>query len=86
MRLVFLALTLFGVSCGSGAVATLYRDSVSGGQFDPDSQNARIHVASFDSANGNDYNWENCTVARDLFQSQDGVKIKFWCEKGRYRK
>lgn len=26
----------------------------------------------------------NCTLARDLFQKQDGVKVNFWCDKDRY--
>jgi len=43
-------------------------------------------VATFDAADGESYNKENCEEARELFQSQDGVKTKFWCEKGRYKK
>lgn len=65
-------------------VATLYRSSVV-------IESARIHVATFD-ADGKSggtsfaYNWENCLLAADLFQNQPGVKTRFWCEKGRYRK
>lgn len=57
-------------------VYTLYRDSV----LDP---SMRIHVATFDSTDGKDYNAENCNVAADLFEHQDGVQTRFWCEPGR---
>jgi hypothetical protein len=57
----------------------LYRSS----SADPD---MRIHVATFD-ANYDDsasskfpYNLENCQIARDLFQSQESVKVNYWCE------
>lgn len=63
---------------------TLYRNSVT----DP---TMRIHIATFDSIddqgtvseNGLTYNGANCDLARGLFQSQDGVKVKFWCEQGK---
>jgi len=64
---------------------TLYRNSTSDG-------NMRIHVATFDATTGlNDslihsYNFENCQIAQELFQRQEGIKTKFWCEKGRFRK
>jgi hypothetical protein len=60
------------------ATYTLYRGSVTGPM--------RIHVATFDSVDGEDYNRENCDIARTLFQAQPGVTVKYWCEKGRYRK
>ena len=60
-------------------VYTLYRNSVL-------DMTIRLHVASFDSTDGKDYNAENCFVAADLFQRQDGVRTRFWCEPGRYRK
>jgi hypothetical protein len=44
-----------------------------------------LHVATFDTADGEPYNSENCQAARDLFQQQPGVKTQFWCEKGRFR-
>ena len=46
----------------------------------------RLHVATFDAADGEAYNRGNCDQAKELFQAQPGVKTKFWCEKGRYRK
>jgi hypothetical protein len=46
-----------------------------------------IHVATFDSVERKDgagtaeYNRDNCEIARDLFQSQPGVRVTFWCER-----
>jgi hypothetical protein len=45
----------------------------------------RIHVATFDAGDGEDYNRENCEIARSLFRVQPGVLVKYWCEIGRYR-
>lgn len=64
---------------GDEEVYTLYRNSV----LDP---TMRLHVATFDGADGKAYNAENCNVAANLFQSQDGVQTRFWCEPGRYQK
>lgn len=62
---------------GNSNTYTLYRSSsVSGIK--------RIHVGSFDAADGNEYNRENCQQAAQLFQGQAGVKAKFWCEQGAY--
>lgn len=58
---------------------TLYRNSVL-------DEFARYHVATFNSKDGEKYNQGNCDIAKDLFQMQDGVKTKFWCEKGNFRK
>ena len=63
------------------SVYTLYRSSAL-----ENGSSMRIHVASFDSSDGEDYNRENCAVGQNLFQSQGGVAVRFWCEKGRYRK
>ena len=49
-------------------------------------KSSRIHIATFDTDDGRDYNQGNCEIARQLFQSQDGVKTRFWCEMGRYKK
>jgi hypothetical protein len=47
----------------------------------------RVHVATFDSCEkiglprpGETYNSSNCEIARNLFQSQPGVVVTFWCE------
>ena len=66
----------------SGGVHTLYRDSATGRE---DDKTMRVHVATFDSTNGEAYNLENCQVAQGLFQKQPGVRVRFWCEKGAYR-
>ncbi|CAM3534802.1 hypothetical protein THPR109532_14530 [Thalassospira profundimaris] len=47
----------------------------------------RIHMATFDAAeNSATYNQENCQIAADLFSQQDGVTVRYWCEKGEYQK
>ena len=81
---VIAALALVLLSGGSGGASddrtfTLYRNSVT----DPD---MRIHVATFDANEKEQYNRENCEIAAKLFTDQAGVKAKFWCEKGRFRK
>ncbi len=58
---------------------TLYRNSIM-------DENMRIHVASFNATDGEIYNKGNCEQAQLLFQAQPGVKTKFWCEKGAFRK
>ena len=78
------ALAAFIVGCsGSGTSESqsfvLYRNSVT-------DENMRIHVASFDAAEGEQYNRGNCEQAQALFHGQPGVKTKFWCEKGRFKK
>lgn len=62
-------------------VFTLYRTS-------PGTNGAsmRLHVATFDAADDESYNNGNCEIARGLFQGQPGVTIRYWCEKGRFRK
>ena len=52
----------------------------------------RLHIATFDTRSSffvderdSYYNKENCDLVASLFQNQQDVKIKFWCEKGRYR-
>lgn len=46
----------------------------------------RIHVATFDAEDGEQYKKENCNVARELFAKQPGVTVKYWCERGRFKK
>ena len=90
MKLHALAfLTIFAVlpliveaqSRNNDEVATLYRSSVV-------LDYARIAIATFDaraeadSGKIFDYNFENCQIAAGLFESQAGVKTRFWCEKG----
>lgn len=71
-------------SCGGsgaddGQTFTLYRNSVT-------DETMRIHVATFNATDGEAYNRGNCEQAQLLFKAQPGVKTKFWCEKGRFKK
>jgi len=68
-------------ACGGGdsSTYTLYRSS-------PTSEAMRLHVATFDSADGEKYNREPCDITRELFQKQPGVTVRYWCEKGRFRR
>ena len=78
MKLIIIYL-LFLMSCSQSESYTLYRNSIAD-EFE------RIHVASINAKEDEKYNQENCDIAKDLFQKQDGVKTKFWCEKGVFRK
>jgi hypothetical protein len=69
-------------------VFTLYRNV-------PSDQTFRVHIATFDAAGtsgkGSDfYNWsnmKNCERAQQMFQAQpDWKDVRFWCEKGRFKK
>ncbi|MEX8518687.1 MAG: hypothetical protein AB3X44_09255 [Leptothrix sp. (in: b-proteobacteria)] len=71
--------SLSGCGASEGDIFTLYRNSVL-------DENLRIHVATFDASDGDKYNKENCVQAQALFQAQPGIKTKFWCEKGRFKK
>lgn len=76
---ILIVVLLLGGCGGSDAVETLYRSSIL-------DENARIHVATFDAAEKRAYNQENCRQAQELFQAQPGVKTRFWCEAGRFRR
>jgi hypothetical protein len=71
------AIVLYGCD-NSARTYTLYRSSVT-------SETLRMHVASFDTADGEDYNRENCFLTRDLYAAQPGVIVRYWCELGRFR-
>lgn len=84
MKRIILVAVALGLACpasaqSEGDIYTLYRNSALDATM-------RIHVATFDTAEGKDYNAENCFAAADLFQGQDGVSTRFWCEPGRYRR
>ena len=78
MKHFVITLSVLCISCSDG-VYTLYRNSVF-------NQYARYHVATFDSTDGDKYNKENCELSSELFQKQEGVVTKFWCEKGKFRR
>lgn len=48
------------LGCSDGAVYTLYRNSLV-------MENARLHVATFDSTDGEKYNSENCLLKSPSF-------------------
>jgi hypothetical protein len=73
------ALFASGCDAPEDQVYTLYRNSYVGA-------NMRIHVATFDAAESEQYNEQNCNIAQELFQRQEGVVVKYWCEKGFYKK
>ena len=56
-------------------VYTLYRSSALDATM-------RIHMATFDSSEGADYNKENCSLVRDLILTVPSVKVAYWCERG----
>jgi len=70
-------LTLNGCTADQGTY-TLYRTSVAVPEL-------RIHVATFDTKDGPEYNRDNCFLASSLFESQPGTKTRFWCELGHYK-
>ncbi|MDM0000670.1 hypothetical protein QTI24_18785 [Variovorax sp. J22P240] len=75
-----IALCAVAVGCtGRDDRYTLYRDSV----VDP---TRRVHVATFDAADGDANNRDNCEAARAVFQAHPGIRTKFWCEKGPFKK
>lgn len=61
------------------SVYTLYRNS-------PAFANMRIHVATFDAEEKEPYNLDNCQITAKLFQGQPGISVRYWCERGRYRR
>jgi hypothetical protein len=80
----FLTITWASISFAQAQVRndscyTLYRNSKSFADM-------RIHVATFDAEDGEPYNKENCNVAQELFAKQPGVTVKYWCERGRFKK
>ncbi len=76
--IIFLVIT-FLMGCSQSDTYTLYRNSIT-------DENMRIHVATFNASDTGNYNQENCQIAQELFQKQDGIKTKFWCEKGEFKK
>jgi hypothetical protein len=59
-------------------IYTLYRSSAI-------DTSMRLHIATFDAKEDESYNRENCLIAASLFAAQPGVKVRYFCEKGRYR-
>ena len=78
IALGIVAVAFLGACQPDGHVYTLYRSSVP-------NPRARVHVATFDAADGDEYNRGNCEIAADLFTRQPGVVVRYWCEKGGFR-
>lgn len=76
---LFLLIALASGCSSDNETFTLYRNSVT-------DENMRVHVATFDAADGETYNKDNCEQAKLLFQGQPDIKTKFWCEKGPFIK
>ncbi|MEZ0232747.1 MAG: hypothetical protein ACAH12_07890 [Methylophilaceae bacterium] len=63
------------------ATYTLYRSSaMSGGS------SSRIHIATFDAAEGAPYNSSNCETAKNLFMQKNSERSDYWCEQGYFSK
>jgi hypothetical protein len=77
--LLTLVIPVFLTACGNAEPYTLYRGS-------PNIENARVHIATFNANETVAYNMENCQITADLFMKQQGVTVKYWCEKGNYKK
>lgn len=65
-------------NCMGQDAYTLYRSSATNNAI-------RVHVATFDTTSGDQYNAGNCETTKNLFQYQTRVPVKYWCERGRYK-
>ena len=80
MKLILIAGTLALAACGSQPadldVYTLYRTPLAGDEM--------IHMATFDTSEGEAYNRENCEIVANLLGSQPGVTVAYVCRAGRH--
>lgn len=67
-----------GVKTNKSKVYTLYRNN-------PFDVKLRVHVATFDVDENEEYNQVNCKMAADLRMGQPDTVAKYWCEKGYFR-
>ena len=82
--LILSAMAVLLAGCGNENIYTLYRSAVGFPEL-------RIHVATFDADDSKDpqfktYNQDNCQIASQLFQAQPNMTVRYWCEKGGYKK
>jgi len=97
---IFIGFFLLGCSNDSQSQYTFYRTGIDFRSATHD-ETLRIYVASFTAINiGSDdenrkYNSANCEFAQELFSSRQPhyegsifskIKIKYWCEKGDFKK
>jgi hypothetical protein len=97
MKKLFTSILLcFISSCAiaAGTEYTLYRTGIDLSEKAHD-ETLRIHVATFDADQDAKYNLANCEFAQQLFNANqphyrgsiyDTIKIKYWCEKGHFKK
>lgn len=96
LAVLALPMLILASSCSTdaGTEYTLYRTGV-----DLESKMAdetlRIHIATFDASEDAKYNQANCEFAQEFFNAKQphywgsdfaAIKIRYWCEKGRFRK
>lgn len=90
----FLLGFISSLAIASGTEYTLYRSGIDLPTKTYD-ETLRIHVASFDADQDAKYNLANCELAQELFNANQShyrgsiygtIKIKYWCEKGRFKK
>jgi len=70
---------LAGCTSEAAGVYTLYRSS-------PADAGMRIHVATFNAAEGDSYNRDNCEIAAGLFGERPGIVVRYWCEPGIFQR
>jgi hypothetical protein len=97
MKKLITALSLGLISScaiAAGTEYTLYRTGIDLSTKVHD-EILRIHVATFDADQDAKYNLANCELAQELFNANQPhyrgsiystIKIKYWCEKGRFKK
>lgn len=86
MRSALASLALLLSSCDAATdqseTFTLYRNS----PFDP---SMRLHIATFDADDHDDYNERMCDLTAGLFKNHtlpgQSLPITYWCEPGRFR-
>lgn len=45
----------------------------------------RLHVATFDADDRDNYNRDICEIVREFFTERPFMQSRYWCEPGRYR-
>ena len=79
-----LALPVFAgerTKVGEKSVYTLYQGipTLDGGTM-------RIHVASFDAADGAEWNRKNCETVASLYKPVEVARVSHWCEPGWFKR
>ena len=101
MKLPVTLMLVFLASCTmeAGTEYTLYRTGIDIPTQTHD-ETLRIHVATFNAEQDANYNLANCEFAQELFTSSQPhfrdyrsntvaagtIKVKYWCEKGSFKK